>query len=133
MTTPAFDESQPNTNVGNSRQAAEAASNANHLSLRDLLIMLGSVPSWNRTPYGANKRYPDGVISSKGLEQFDVQLTWGTTGGAKNRIVKTVYYHSENGGTSWSPFPFDAAGNFVRIRSWDALGNWAGDTWSNTP
>lgn len=133
MTTPSFDPTQPNTTVGNSRQAAEAASNANHLSLRDLLIMLGSVPSWNRTPYGGTARYPAGILSEKDPERFDVQITWGTTGGALNRIVKVVYLHSEDSGATWNPFPFDAAGNYVRIRNWDAQGYWAGDTWSNTP
>lgn len=133
MTTPSFDPTQPNTTVGNSRQAAEAASNANHLSLRDLLVIHGSVPGWNRAAYGANPRYRDGILSTKGLEQFDVQFTWGQAGGALNKIVKVVYLHSEDGGATWAPFPFDAGGNYVRIRNWDAAGYWLNDTWTNIP
>lgn len=133
MTTPSFDETQPNTTVGNARQAAEAASNANHLALRDLLVMHGSVPGWTRTAYGADKRYRDGIISAKGLEQFDVQFTWGTAGGSLKKIVKVVYLHSENGGADWNPFPFDGAGNYVRVRNWDAQGYWINDDWTNIP
>ena len=135
MTTPAFDPTQPNTLVTTTREEAIESTNDNFLSMRDLLIMHGSVPSWNRTPYGASKRWPDGIISrerSGALRRADHL-------GRQRRRAEPhrqggVYLHSEDSGATWNPFPFDAAGNHVRIRQL-GRGRLTGPatTWTNTP
>lgn len=83
---------------------------------------------WADTPAGADLRFPDSVTYA-----YDVLRVKGTrTYDGSNRVTKIVFEYSDDSGSTWTPLT-DAAGNYVRTRTFDGSGNYTGSTWGATP
>src|SRR5574343_586998 len=85
----------------------------NLLALRDVIAMTGMLPGWDYTPYGGTAEKPQYLYFKRSTYSIRLTLTWGTTGGATDKVEKVLFAFASN--ETGSPFPGSANGTYENL------------------
>lgn len=125
-----LDTSKPTT--AQTREAAMQSAKNNFAAALDLIVTTGGAPGWDESYSGGTPAQPAVFYWKNGLNWIRSDTTWGTSGGAANKVIKEAYYVSTDGGGTWDPRA-DLGGNYVATTTYDSNGFWLNTTWGATP
>lgn len=127
-----IDLTQPNTDVGTTRQTATDKTRTNIQAVRDMVVAGGMPYGWNMSLVGADISQPDQYVFAHSAERIKVVNTWGSSGGADGNPTKCAFYYSADSGTNYDPM-VDDLGNYVVTMAYDTSGICTSSTWGATP